>query len=82
MGGPPTTPAPLNLAGAVAGLFAGAIALAVLLALGYLLYLRLWGSPGAGLYAALGLFGAAGLYAGWIAGLMVYSAVSSGPRQA
>ena len=74
-------PDQFNLAGGAAGVLAGALALAIAVGLGYLLYERLWGAPGVGLYAAVGVFGLAGLYAGWLAGLMVYSAVSSAPER-
>lgn len=80
-GGEPQPPEAFNLAAGLAGLAAGGCALALLLGLGYLLYERLWGAPGPGLYAAIVLFGIGGLYAGWIAGVMVYSAVSAGPAE-
>jgi hypothetical protein len=42
---------------------------------GWLLYQRLWGDSAAALAVIVVLFGAAGLYAGWILGIIVFSAV-------
>jgi hypothetical protein len=42
---------------------------------GYLLYQRVWGDSVTALVVVLVLSGAAGLYAGWILGMIVFSAV-------
>jgi hypothetical protein len=57
------------------GLTAGAAGFAGLLLVGYLLYRRVWGDWLPALVAIAVLFGAAGLYAGWILGMLVFSAV-------
>ncbi len=66
----------------LAGGIAGALAFAALLFAGLLLYQRLSGiSTGisTGILAGVGLvFGAAGLYAGWIAATMVFAALRGG----
>lgn len=59
---------------------AGAVALAALLLLGLLLYQRLWGSSTLALGVIALIFGAAGLYAGWLAAMMVFSALGGGRR--
>lgn len=64
-----------DLAATVLGLLAGATGFAGLLLVGYLLYRRVWGDSVTALVGVLLLFGAAGLYAGWILGMLVYSAV-------
>ncbi len=64
-----------HLGAALIGLAAGTIGFAGLELAGYLLYRRVWGdSVPALLVMALG-FGVAGLYAGWILGMVVFSAV-------
>lgn len=67
-----------RVAATLAGGVAGAAAFAVLLLAGLLLYQRLWGAS-TGMLAFVGiLFGAAGLYAGWIAATMVFAALRGG----
>jgi cell division protein FtsW (lipid II flippase) len=54
------------------------VAFAVLLMAGLLLYQRLYGTS-ASVLVVLGLiFGAAGIYAGWIAATMVFAALRGG----
>ena len=60
---------------------AGAIAFAALALLGLLLYQRLWANSTLALAVIAILFGAAGLYAGWIAALMVFSAIGGEQRE-
>jgi hypothetical protein len=57
------------------GLAAGITGFAGLLLVGYLLYRRVWGDSIPALVGVAVLFGAAGLYAGWILGMLVFSAV-------
>jgi len=57
------------------GIAAGAAALAVLLLVGYLIYRRVWGDSIQALVGVGIVFGGAGLYAGWILGMLVFSAV-------
>ncbi len=64
-----------RLGATVLGLVAGVAGFAILQLAGYLLYLRLWGDSVPALAVILVLFGAAGLYAGWILGMLVFSAV-------
>ncbi len=64
-----------DLGATALGLVAGAAGFAALLLVGYLLYRRLWGDSVTALVGVFLLFGAAGLYAGWILGMLVYSAV-------
>jgi hypothetical protein len=59
----------------VIGLVAGTAAFAALLLIGYLIYLRVWGDSLPALVGVFVVFGAAGLYAGWILGMLVFSAV-------
>ncbi|HEY4024934.1 MAG TPA: hypothetical protein VGO86_00780 [Candidatus Dormibacteraeota bacterium] len=59
----------------VLGLVAGAAGFAALLLAGYLLYRRIWGDWVPALIGVGVLFGSAGLYAGWILGVLVFSAV-------
>jgi fatty acid desaturase len=75
--GPPGTPGPAGrrLAAAAVAAVAGAIAFAALLALGLLLAQRLGGSSSLVLGVIVVLFAAAGLYAGWLAAMIVFSAV-------
>jgi len=54
---------------------AGAIGFAGPLAAGWMLYLRLWGDSILVLAVIETLFGAAGVYAGWILAMLVFSAV-------
>jgi hypothetical protein len=60
---------------AVLGLLAGAAGFGILQLVGHLLYVRLWGDFLPALVGTVLVFGAAGLYAGWILGMLVYSAV-------
>jgi hypothetical protein len=60
------------------GVTAGGAGFAALQLVGYLLYQRVWGDSVPALVAMLALFGAAGLYAGWILGMIVFSAVRGG----
>ena len=57
------------------GLLAGASGFAALMLAGWLLYQRLWADSTTALVVVVVLFGAAGLYAGWILGVVVFSAV-------
>jgi hypothetical protein len=57
------------------GLLTGAAGLAVMLLLGWLLYQRLFGDSTPALVVILVLFGGVGLYAGWLLGLVVFSAI-------
>ena len=54
---------------------AGAAGCALLVLVGYLLYLRLWGDSLLALGVSIALSGVAGLYAGWILGMLVFSAI-------
>jgi hypothetical protein len=66
-----------RLGATILGLIAGAAGLVALLLVGYLLYLRVGGDSPLALVGIFVLFGAAGLYAGWILGMLVFSAVRS-----
>lgn len=57
------------------GFAAGCLSCGLLLLLGYLLYRRLFGDSTAALAVIALLFGAAGAYAGWLLGVIVFSAV-------
>ena len=57
------------------GLLTGSAGCAFLVLVGYLLYLRLWGDSPLALGLIIALSGAAGLYAGWIVGMLVFSAI-------
>jgi hypothetical protein len=65
-----------RLGATVIGILAGATGFTTLMLAGWLLYQRLWGDSAAALVVIVALFGAAGLYAGWILGIIVFSAVS------
>lgn len=66
-----------RIAATLVGGVAGAIALAVLLLAGFLVYQRLAG--GSTVFALLAIvFGAGGIYAGWIAATMVFAALRGG----
>ncbi len=67
-----------RLGAAAGGLFAGAIAFGVLILAGWLLSQRLWPGVLAPLVVVLIVFGVIGLYAGWILGMLVFSALRSG----
>ena len=72
-----------RVAGAAAlGLGAGAGALVALLLAGWLLYQRLWADSVLALAVIAFLFGMAGLYAGWLLGMLVFSAVRGAGRDA
>jgi len=64
-----------RLGATLLALVAGAAGFVGLLLVGYLIYLRLWGDSPPALAIIGALFGAAGLYAGWILGMLVFSAV-------
>jgi hypothetical protein len=64
-----------RLGATILGLIAGAAGFAALVLVGYLLYRRVWGDWIPALVGVSLLFGAAGLYAGWILGMLVFSAV-------
>jgi hypothetical protein len=64
-----------HLGATILGLTAGVAGFVALLLVGYLLYRRVWGDWVPALVAMSALFGAAGLYAGWILGMLVFSAV-------
>jgi cell division protein FtsW (lipid II flippase) len=78
---PPARPQEVSgrrIAATIVGGAAGAVAFAVLLMAGLLLYQRLYGTS-ASVLVVLGLiFGAAGIYAGWIAATMVFAALRGG----
>jgi hypothetical protein len=57
------------------GALTGATGLAVMLLLGWLLYERLFGDSAPALVVIFVLFGVVGLYAGWLLGLVVFSAI-------
>ena len=59
----------------VLGALAGAAGFLVLMLAGWLLYRRLWGDSVTALGVIVVLFGAAGLYAGWLLGVIVFSAL-------
>ena len=65
-----------RLGATIGGLVAGAGGFLVLLLAGWLLYRRLWGDSTAALVVIAVLFGAAGLYSGWILGMLVFSALA------
>ena len=71
----PTPPPDRRLAATLAAGVAGGAAFLALLLLGLLLYQRLYGNSTVALAVIGLLFGAAGLYAGWLAAMMVFSAV-------
>lgn len=64
-----------HLGATALGLLAGGAGFVLLLLVGYLLYLRLWGDSPLAFGVIAVLFGVAGLYAGWILGMLVFSAV-------
>lgn len=74
-----------RLGAAGLGLAAGAAGFSVLVLAGHFLYQRVWGDSLPALVLVNALFGAAGVYAGWILGMVVFSAVrgpgrDGGPR--
>ena len=66
-----------QLGATVLGLIAGAAGFAALLLVGYLIYVRVGGDSPLALVSVAVIFGAAGLYAGWILGMLVFSGVRS-----
>jgi len=66
-----------RFAATLLGLTAGAVGFIGLLLVGYLIYTRVGGDSLPILVGVSLLFGAAGLYAGWILGMLVFSAVRS-----
>jgi hypothetical protein len=68
-----------HLGAVLLGIAAGAAGFAALELTGYVLYSRIWGDSVPALVAVAVVFGAAGLYAGWILGMVVFSAVR-GPQ--
>jgi hypothetical protein len=64
-----------RLGATLLGVVAGAAGFTALLLAGYLLYRRVWGDSVPALIGVGVLFGAAGLYAGWILGVLVFSAI-------
>jgi hypothetical protein len=67
--------APRTVGAAVTGVAAGAGGFLLLLLAGWLLYQRLWPDSVAALAIVIVLFGAAGAFAGWMVGMIVFSAV-------
>lgn len=63
-----------RLVAAVLGFAAGGAAFLLLLAAGLLVYQRLWTGSGPFLAVIELFFGAAGAYAGWLIGVIVFSA--------
>jgi hypothetical protein len=64
-----------RLTATVLGALSGAAGFALLMLAGWLLYRRLWGDSPTALVVIVVLFGAAGLYAGWLLGVIVFSAL-------
>ena len=64
-----------RLGAVLVGVLTGATGLGVMLLLGWLLYQRLFGDSAVALVVIFVLFGVVGLYAGWLLGLVVFSAV-------
>ena len=71
----PKKPAGRRLGAAVVAAAAGLVACAALFFLGALVYQRMFVSSLPALIAVVVVFGGAGLYAGWLAGTMAFSAV-------
>ncbi len=71
----PRKPAARHLGAAVLAGAAGLVACGALFFLGALVYQRLFVSSVPALIAVAVVFGSAGLYAGWLAGTMAFSAV-------
>ena len=67
-----------RLTATVLGTLAGAAGFGTLMLAGWLLYRRLWGDSPTALVVIVLLFGAAGLYAGWLLGVIVFSALRGG----
>jgi len=64
-----------RLGAVLVGLLTGAAGLTVMLLLGWVLYQRLFGDSTLALILIFLAFGVVGLYAGWLLGLVVFSAV-------
>jgi hypothetical protein len=64
-----------RLTATLLGVLAGAAGFGALMMAGWLLYHRLWGDSATALVIIVLLFGAAGLYAGWLLGVIVFSAL-------
>lgn len=64
-----------RLGALVAGFAVGVLGFAALLLLGLVLYRRLFGDSAAALVVITLLFGLAGAYAGWLLGVIVFSAL-------
>jgi hypothetical protein len=64
-----------RLTATLLGLLSGAAGFGTLMLAGWLLYRRLWGDSPTALVVIVLLFGAAGLYAGWLLGVIVFSAL-------
>ena len=64
-----------HLTATLLGTLAGAAGFATLMLAGWLLYRRLWGDSPTALLVIVLVFGAAGLYAGWLLGVIVFSAL-------
>jgi ABC-type Fe3+-siderophore transport system permease subunit len=62
--------------------FAGAIGFIGLIVAGWMLYLRLWGDSVLALIVIETFFGAAGIYAGWILAMLVFSAIRDAGQDA
>ena len=65
----------IHLPAFVAGAVAGLAAFGFLVSAGYVLYQRLFGSGLLPLFGLLAVFALIGGYAGWLLGLIVFSAV-------
>jgi hypothetical protein len=64
-----------SLTATLLGVLAGAGGFGALMLAGWLLYRRLWGDSATALLVIVVIFGAAGLYAGWLLGVIVFSAL-------
>jgi uncharacterized membrane protein YuzA (DUF378 family) len=64
-----------RLTATLLGVLAGAAGFGALMMAGWLLYRRLWGDSATALLIIFVLFGVAGLYAGWLLGVIVFSAL-------
>lgn len=64
-----------RLGATLAGLVAGGFGFGALMLLGLLLYRRLFGDSAGALAVISLIFGAAGAYAGWLLGVIVFSAL-------
>ena len=60
---------------ATLGVLAGAGVVIVVELAGYFLYQRLWGDSAVALGLIIAVSGIAGLYAGWILGMVIFSAI-------